>query len=76
MQVICRQMQKGGAVNHRSSEARLIYCTVINFAEDGIYLHPIKEYENVCHRRTTWLKCLSVECTQNLRMKLITDKFT
>ena len=56
---------KGGAVNHRLSEARLIYCTVINFAEDGIYLHPIKEYENVCHRRTPWLKCLSVECTQN-----------
>ena len=76
MQVICRQMQKGGAVNHRLSEARLIYCTVINFAEDGIYLHPIKEYENVCHRRTPWLKCLSVECTQNLRVKLITDKFT
>lgn len=27
-----------------------------------------------CHRRTPWLKCLSVECTQNLRVKLITDK--
>jgi len=30
---------KVGAVNHRSSEARLIYCTVIDFADDGIYLH-------------------------------------
>ena len=29
---------EGGTVNHRSSEARLIYCTVINFAEDGILL--------------------------------------
>ena len=39
VQVIWRQMQKVGAVNHRPSEARLISCTVIDFAEDGIYLH-------------------------------------
>jgi len=39
VQVICRQMQKVGAVNHRSSEARLINCTVTGFADDGIYLH-------------------------------------
>ena len=32
-----------GAVNHRSSKARLIDCTVIDFAEGGIYSHPIKE---------------------------------
>ena len=39
VQVICRQIQKVGAVNHRPSEARLSHCTVIDFAEDGIYLH-------------------------------------
>ncbi len=37
--VICRQMQKGGAVNHRSSEARLIGGTVITSADGGIYTH-------------------------------------
>ena len=31
------------AVNHRLSKARLIYCTIINFVEDGIYAHQIKE---------------------------------
>jgi len=31
-------MQKFSAVNFRSSEARLIYRTVIDFADGGIYL--------------------------------------
>ena len=50
---------KGRAVNLRSSEARLIYCIVINFAEDGIYSQPIKEYESICYRWTTWFYCLN-----------------
>ena len=50
---------EGGTVNHRSSEVSLIYCTVINFAEDGIYSQPIKEYESICYRRTTWFYCLN-----------------
>ena len=69
-------MQKVGAVNYRSSEARLIYCTVIDFADGGIYSHPIKKYESVCYRRTFLLKCLSGKCTQNMRRKIIPDKFT
>ena len=43
---------KAGAINQRSSEARLIYCTIIHFAYGGIYSHPIKEYERIFHRHS------------------------
>jgi len=35
---LCHQMQKFRGVNFRSSEARLIYSSVIDFAAGGIYL--------------------------------------
>ena len=36
----------------------------------------LRNYESVCHRRTSRRKCMSVECTQNLSRKKISYKFT
>ena len=36
----------------------------------------IKEYESVCHRQTSRIKCMFSECTQNLSRKKISYKFT
>ena len=36
----------------------------------------LRNYESVCHRRTSRRKCMSVECTQNMSRKKIFYKFT
>ena len=57
-----------GAANQTRFAWTVIYCTDLLHLT-AYNLHTIRHKSSVWHRRTSRLKCMSVECTQNLSRK-------